>query len=80
MLKKLIFFINLFFFSSITILSFAEIIPLKKPIQTKEQKDQKLLIDVMKPLPKPIPKKIVCLLYTSPSPRDLSTSRMPSSA
>ena len=23
---------------------------------------------------------IVCLLYTSPSPRDLSTSRMPSSA
>jgi len=59
MLKKLIFFINLFFFSSITILSFAEIIPLKKPIQTKEQKDQKLLIDVMKPLPKPIPKKIV---------------------
>ena len=59
MLKKLIFFINLFFFSSITILSFAEIIPLKKPIQTKEQKDQKLLIDVMKPLPKTIPKKIV---------------------
>ena len=59
MLKKLIFFINLFFFSSITVLSFAEIIPLKKPIQTKEQKDQKLLIDVMKPLPKPIPKKIV---------------------
>ena len=25
-------------------------------------------------------KEIVCLLYTSPSPRDLSTSRMPSSA
>ena len=24
--------------------------------------------------------KYVCLLYTSPSPRDLSTSRMPSSA
>ena len=24
--------------------------------------------------------KISCLLYTSPSPRDLSTSRMPSSA
>ena len=23
---------------------------------------------------------LVCLLYTSPSPRDLSTSRMPSSA
>ena len=27
------------------------------------------------------PKEIInCLLYTSPSPRDLSTSRMPSSA
>ena len=26
------------------------------------------------------PKNITCLLYTSPSPRDLSTSRMPSSA
>ena len=25
-------------------------------------------------------KVLVCLLYTSPSPRDLSTSRMPSSA
>ena len=25
-------------------------------------------------------KAIICLLYTSPSPRDLSTSRMPSSA
>ena len=24
--------------------------------------------------------KLACLLYTSPSPRDLSTSRMPSSA
>ena len=26
------------------------------------------------------PKQMACLLYTSPSPRDLSTSRMPSSA
>ena len=25
-------------------------------------------------------RKWICLLYTSPSPRDLSTSRMPSSA
>ena len=59
MLKKFIFFINLFFFSTITILFSAEILPLKKPIQTKAEKDKKLLIDVMKPLPKPIPKKIV---------------------
>ena len=28
----------------------------------------------------PITKENNCLLYTSPSPRDLSTSRMPSSA
>ena len=27
-----------------------------------------------------VPLFILCLLYTSPSPRDLSTSRMPSSA
>ena len=27
-----------------------------------------------------IKENIICLLYTSPSPRDLSTSRMPSSA
>ena len=59
MLKKFIFFINLFFFSTITILFSTEIIPLKKPIQTKAEKDQKLLIDVIKPLPKPIPEKIV---------------------
>ena len=26
------------------------------------------------------PQPLTCLLYTSPSPRDLSTSRMPSSA
>ena len=27
-----------------------------------------------------VAEKFICLLYTSPSPRDLSTSRMPSSA
>ena len=58
MLKKLIFFISLFLFSNIAILISAEIIPLKKPLQTKEEKDQKLLIDVMKPLPKPVTKQI----------------------
>ena len=37
----------------------------------------------MNPLQKYIPLDVdqkTCLLYTSPSPRDLSTSRMPSSA
>ena len=37
--------------------------------------------DPYKPLLAPLTKKGgSCLLYTSPSPRDLSTSRMPSSA
>ena len=31
-------------------------------------------------MPRPFPSLWDCLLYTSPSPRDLSTSRMPSSA
>ncbi len=57
MLKKFIFFISLIIFSNITLLLFAEIIPLKKPNQSKEEKEQKLLIDVLKPLPKPIIKK-----------------------
>ena len=43
---------------------------------------------VLRPQQKPLPSHVVspeprntnCLLYTSPSPRDLSTSRMPSSA
>ena len=35
-------------------LASADIIPLKKPIQTKEVTQKKLLIDVLRPLPKPI--------------------------
>ena len=35
---------------------------------------------VFKPRAIKIPSVYNCLLYTSPSPRDLSTSRMPSSA
>mgnify|MGYP000601385725 CR=1 FL=1 len=42
-----------------------------KPLTCVYQVGSKIIID---------PKPIVCLLYTSPSPRDLSTSRMPSSA
>ena len=57
MLKKLIFFINLIIFINLTSLLYAEIIPLKKPSQTKEQEEKKLLVDVLKPLPKPIEKK-----------------------
>ena len=57
MLKKLLFFISLVVFLNQINLTFAEILPLKKPIQTQEQKEQKLLIDVLKPLPKPVTKK-----------------------
>ena len=35
---------------------------------------------VLDPLRQRLPQLKICLLYTSPSPRDLSTSRMPSSA
>ena len=57
MLKKLIFFINLIIFINLTSLLYAEIIPLKKPFLTKEEEEKKLLVDVLKPLPKPIEKK-----------------------
>ena len=57
MLKKLLFLISLVVFLNQINLTFAEIIPLKKPIQSQEQKEQKLLIDVLKPLPKPVTKK-----------------------
>ena len=44
-------------FVNLTFLLYAEIIPLKKPIQTKEEEEKKLLFDILKPLPKPIEKK-----------------------
>ena len=38
------------------------------------------LDSAMKKSPEGFEQYFICLLYTSPSPRDLSTSRMPSSA
>ena len=62
MIKKLLFFIVLINLSYNANSSLAEIIPLKKPIQTKEETQKKLLIDFLKPKAKPIakiePKKI----------------------
>ena len=43
-----------------------------------ESKDQRSIIRALKSVIKDCVES--CLLYTSPSPRDLSTSRMPSSA
>ena len=59
MFKKLTFFVNLIILINLTNFTIAEIIPLKKPIQTKIEKEQKLLFDVIKPLPKPITREII---------------------
>ena len=54
MSKKFLIFIVLFQFVGLTNVISSEIIPIKKPIQTKEETQKKLLIDVLRPLPKPI--------------------------
>ena len=56
MIKKFLFFILLLSISNFITNTHAEIIPLKKPDQTKEETEKKLLIDVLKPLPKPLKK------------------------
>ena len=56
MLKKFIFFIVLFQLTGLISIASSEIIPLKKPLQSKEVTQKKLLVDVLKPLPKPIKK------------------------
>ena len=45
-----------------------------------EGQERQELRDAMSQLDIPREHALICLLYTSPSPRDLSTSRMPSSA
>tara|TARA_B100000941_G_scaffold74418_1_gene50669 strand:+ start:191 stop:2398 length:2208 start_codon:yes stop_codon:yes gene_type:complete len=56
MLKKIIFFILLFNLIIFSRIVYSEIIPLKKPLQTKEETQKKLLTDIITPLPKPIKK------------------------
>ena len=56
MSKKILFFIVLFNLIGVNNIVSSEIIPLKKPLQTKEETAKKLLIDVIKPLPKPVKK------------------------
>ena len=56
MLKKFLFLIVLFSLTSMNNIALPDILPLKKPIQTEEETQRKLLIDVLKPLPKPIKK------------------------
>ena len=56
MVKKILFFIVLYSLICVNIIAHSDIIPLKKPIQSEEQTKKKLLVDVIKPLPKPINK------------------------
>ena len=56
MSKKILFFVVLFHLFGVVNNASSEIIPLKKPIQTKEETQKKLLLDILKPLPKPITK------------------------
>ena len=54
MIKKFLFLIVVFQLIILNNFVLSDIIPLKKPSQTKAETKKKLLIDVLKPLPKPI--------------------------
>ncbi len=56
MLKKILFLIVLFPQVCLTSIAISDIIPPIKPSQTTEETEKKLLIDVLRPLPKPIKK------------------------
>ena len=56
MLKKNLFLIVLFPLFYLTSTALSDIVPLNKPTQTIEETQKKLLIDVLRPLPKPIKK------------------------
>ena len=51
----------------------------KRIVKIEDESYNEVPIAIGTPFYNPLP-FIDCLLYTSPSPRDLSTSRMPSSA
>ena len=59
MFKKFLLIIGLIVIFNQSIQTFAEIIPLKKPIQSLKEKEKKLLVDVLKPLQKPSTKKVI---------------------
>ena len=59
MFKKFLLIISLFTIFNQSVQTFAEIIPLKKPIQTVEEKEKRLLVYVLKPLQKPSTKKVI---------------------
>ena len=49
-------------------------------VEVKEMKNEESVVCSLTGSPSDFNMDYYCLLYTSPSPRDLSTSRMPSSA
>ena len=53
MSKKFLFLRALAYIIFTNAIASSEIIPLKKPIQTEAETKKKLLIDVLRPLPKP---------------------------
>ena len=64
------------------LVSAAEVTPGEKVVYTVSYTNDssEAATDIVLAMPVPADVRYLCLLYTSPSPRDLSTSRMPSSA
>ena len=58
MSKKILFLTVLFAFFRISFVYSLEIIPLKKPSQSNEDKEKKLLIETTRPLPKPLKENV----------------------
>ena len=54
--------------------------PVQAVAQTRLSAEERINVAVYKNVNHSVVNISTCLLYTSPSPRDLSTSRMPSSA
>ena len=68
--KKFLFFVVLIHFISANTVAFSEIIPLKKPAQTNEETQNKLQVDVLKPLPKPIKETETKVVEQTIEPKD----------
>ncbi len=59
MFKKFLLIISLFTIFNQSAQTFAEIIPIKKPVQSIKEKEKKLLVDVLRPLQKPSTKEVI---------------------
>ena len=59
MFKKFLLIISLFTIFNQSAQTFAEIIPIKKPVQSMKEKEKKLLVDVLRPLQKPSTKEVI---------------------